>query len=144
MSALLPFETAQTVARDWLCAFSSAVRARDYEGGRALFSPNVVAFGTFSPTLCGLDDLEANQWRHIWENTRDFEFEFGSLQSGGCADFLWVAARWNSYGQTHDGESFLRTGRATFALQKCGEKWLAVHSHHSLDPRKSDDFPLPR
>lgn len=130
---------AKTLARDWLLAFSSAVRARDYAAGHALFAPHVVAFGTFSPALCGLADLEANQWRHIWENTCDFEFDFASLMCGGCDDFLWIAVRWSSHAlDSNSQKTRFRTGRATFALEKIEGKWLAVHSHHSLDPEREN------
>jgi ketosteroid isomerase-like protein len=125
---------ATQLIRDWLSAFAEAVRSRDLDAGRALFAPDVVAFGTFASAMIGLDELAERQWAYIWNRTRGFTFDFSELHASTEGDFAWAAVPWQSHGIAGDGSTFLRTGRATYILQRRGERWLAVHSHHSLNP----------
>lgn len=120
--------------RSWLEAFSAAVRAVDYERGRAMFAPDVVGFGTFATMLVGLDNLVAGQWRHIWGVTRDFAFRLDVLRGGVAGDHAWAAVPWDSRGQNPDGSWYDRPGRATFVFERRDGRWLAVHSHLSLVP----------
>jgi len=125
---------APEIIREWLSAFAQAVRSRDLNAGRALFAPDVVSFGTFASAMVGLDELAERQWSYIWNRTCGFTFDFKALHATIEGDFAWAAVPWQSQGLAGDGGTFLRTGRATYILQRRGERWLAVHSHHSLNP----------
>ena len=118
----------------WLVEFAQAVRARDVEKGRSLFAPDVVGFGTRTAHMAGLDALVEQQWKPIWNSTHGFSFQFDDVHAAIDGDIAWAAAPWTSWGIANDGKNFQRLGRATYVLQRRGGKWLAVHSHHSLNP----------
>lgn len=120
--------------RGWLERFAAAVRGADYETGRGLFDPGVVSFGTRGTLMSGLDQLVSDQWSCVWGATRGFDFSFDQLQCEVAADVAWAAAPWHSQGQRPDGSWFDRFGRATYVLRRRGDRWVAVHSHHSLNP----------
>lgn len=123
-----------TEIRRWLEDFSAAVRAVDYERGRAMFAPDVVGFGTYAGMLTGLDRLVAGQWRNIWGVTRGFTFRLDEMHCGVSGDQAWVAVPWDSQGQTAEGTWFDRPGRATIILERRDGRWLAIHTHFSLYP----------
>jgi ketosteroid isomerase-like protein len=118
----------------WLGSFAQAVRSRDIDLGRSLFAPEVVAFGTRAAAAAGLDALVDQQWSIIWNSTRGFTFRMNELHSGTGGDLCWAAVPWESEGIGPDGRPFGRTGRASYVLQLRGERLLAIHSHHSLNP----------
>lgn len=131
-------ETAVVEIMDWIGRFEAAVRARDFAAGRALFAPDAVAFGTFAAAVAGLDNIEREQWRQIWPRIRDFTLDrSASVRAAG--DAAWIAAGWSSEATAPDGRPFRRPGRATFVLERRGGRWLAVHSHVSLLPSRSDE-----
>jgi ketosteroid isomerase-like protein len=127
-------EVTQSQVRQWLEDFAAAVRAVDYETGRTMFAPEVVGFGTVGVMLRGLDTLVESQWQHVWGVTSGFHFHMNQLSCSGDGDVAWAAVPWTSWGRTSDGQSFVRHGRGTYILHCRGGKWLAVHTHHSLDP----------
>jgi len=120
--------------RSWLETFATAVRKVDYETGKALFAPDVVGFGTVGVILDGLDILISSQWKKVWGVTTGFHFDMTRLTCGGEGDVAWAALPWFSQGRDRDGQPFDRRGRATYILHKRDGHWLAVHTHHSLDP----------
>lgn len=126
--------TQENAIIDWLKAFSAAVRARDYEAGKQLFAPEAMGFGTYGDRLNGLETLVEEQWRHIWEITRGYDFDYQNVQLGVNDQLAWAAATWTSQKQDTQGIWQTRPGRATFILEKRNGQWLAVHSHHSLHP----------
>jgi ketosteroid isomerase-like protein len=121
--------------QEWLKGFSQAVRARDYELGRRFFADEVVGFGSVAERCDGLENLELSQWRKVWDVTTDFEFDLNSAVAKLEGNMAWVACSWQSYGKNAAAEPILRRGRSTFVFRKDGEKWLAVHSHFSLEPK---------
>lgn len=120
--------------RDWLEGFSQAVRDRDFETGRDFFASEVVGFGSVAKRCDGLRSLEENQWRHVWGVTTGFAFDLDSVVSDVEGDMAWAACSWQSFGKTPKGEPLLRLGRSTFVFRKKNGRWLAVHSHFSLEP----------
>lgn len=136
---------AERGVRQWLDAFSSAVRRVDYDAGRELFADDVVGFGTVGIRLKGLDTLVDSQWQRVWGVTSDFHFDMSRLDWGADGDLAWAAVAWSSQGHARDGRTFIRRGRATYVLQNRNGRWLAVHSHHSIDPSGlSPDAESPR
>ena len=122
----------------WISEFQTAVRARDFAAGRALFASDAVAFGTFAAAVSGLDNIEREQWRQIWPRIRDFTLEpDATVRASG--DSAWIAAGWTTEATAPDGRPFRRPGRATFVLERRGGRWVAVHSHVSLMPSQSDE-----
>ncbi len=71
--------------RQWLESFASAVRDQNYELGRALFAPDVVAFGTSTVMAVGLHELVAEQWEKVWGFIRRDRAgrRVGSIGTGG-------------------------------------------------------------
>ncbi|MCE9592121.1 MAG: nuclear transport factor 2 family protein [Planctomycetes bacterium] len=122
----------------WMERFASAVRARDYAAGRAMFDPGVVAFGTVASHITHLDRLIAEQWRPVWENTSGFRFDPASITVHVAGDLAWAAAAWTSSGTHVDGGTFPRAGRATIILRRTEQGWLATHTHFSFNPSPSD------
>lgn len=112
---------------DWLHAFESAVRRRDYVDARELFNPAVIAFGTVVPFACGVWQLETEQWRKIWEITTGFTFGAATIDTSG--ELATICAMWTSF-----ADATLRAGRSTIVLRRDNEKWRAIHTHFSLTP----------
>jgi ketosteroid isomerase-like protein len=121
--------------RRWLEEFSAAVRAKDYARGRELFVEEVVAFGTRATMVLDLDSLAREQWRPIWGATRGFQFHFEQAQIDIEQNIAWIAVPWTSQGGNDRQGWYDRCGRATYILRRREGRWLAVHSHHSLDPQ---------
>jgi ketosteroid isomerase-like protein len=124
--------------RGWLTAMEECVRERNFERARTLFSPDVFAFGSLTPAAEGLDNLERDQWREVWNHTSGFRFELDLARSMALGQGACVAAPWRSLGVRTDGSTFERRGRATLVLQRVAGRLVAVHSHFSLqsqDPK---------
>jgi ketosteroid isomerase-like protein len=122
---------------EWLRTFEAAVRARDFDAGRALFANDAVAFGTWARAVAGLDNIVREQWQNVWPRIRDFHFEPGAhIHAAG--EGAWIAGGWLTEVTGPDGRPLSRPGRGTFVLERRGGKWLAVHSHFSLLPSQSE------
>ena len=126
--------SARSIAIEWLQEMQSCVREVDYARCRAIFADDVVGFGTKAAAAIGLDALERDQWRHIWGRIRNFTFRLDKLHCGLHGDGLWLACPWSSEGRGPDGGWRSRPGRITAVLERRGERWLAVHTHHSVAP----------
>lgn len=125
----------EAVVAAWLAEMEDCVRARDYARCRAIFADDVVAFGTRAALVFGLDALEHNQWRQIWGTIEEFTFLTDALHFRAYGEQgIWLACPWTSQGRGLDGEWRERRGRITAVLERRGEPWLAVHTHHSLVP----------
>ncbi|MGN6642487.1 MAG: YybH family protein [Verrucomicrobiota bacterium] len=94
----------------------------------------MVSFGTVCFRADTLEELEAIQWRFVWPNTRDFEFDYSDAVSVTESDQAVIAAGWSSTGFRADGSPFPRRGRATLVLRRELSGWRAVHTHFSLSP----------
>jgi ketosteroid isomerase-like protein len=121
----------------WLRSFEAAVRARDFAGGRTMFAPDAVAFGTWARAVSGLDNIVREQWQNVWPRIRDFHFD-PDPHVHAAGDSAWIAAGWHTEATGPEGRAFQRPGRGTFVLERRGGRWLAVHSHFSLLPSQSD------
>src|SRR3990170_5018008 len=66
MQELPDTESIVTSVRDWVAAWGAEVAAVDMAGARHRFADDVVGFGTHAAVVHGLDDLESDQWRHVW------------------------------------------------------------------------------
>ena len=128
--------------RHWLAGFAQAVRDRDYGAGRRMFDPAVVGFGTVAGRADGLDELVDHQWKHIWDNTEGFDFEYDQLHGEIADDIAWVAVPWSSCRAVAGREPVVRTGRSTIILRKTKGDWRACHTHFSRTPTEtgSDDI----
>jgi catechol 2,3-dioxygenase-like lactoylglutathione lyase family enzyme/ketosteroid isomerase-like protein len=120
--------------RDWLRALQACVRARDFDGGRRLCAPDVIAFGTVADFVEGVDNVVERQWRPVWPNIRDFTIRVDAARGARQGDQAWVVAPWDSLGVRPDGTTFPRPGRLTIAFARRQGRWLAVHTHFSLTP----------
>jgi ketosteroid isomerase-like protein len=120
--------------REWLRELQACVRARDFDGGRRLCAPDVIAFGTVADLVEGVEGVMERQWRRVWPTIRDFTIRIDEARGAIQGDQAWVAAPWDSQGVRPDGTTFPRPGRLTIALVRSAERWLAVHTHFSLTP----------
>src|SRR5258705_7223708 len=117
--------------QEWLRTFEAAVRARDFTGGRELFAPDAMAFGTWARAVAGLDNIVREQWQNVWPRIRDFHFEPGAqVQASG--DSAWIAGGWLTEVTGPDGRSITRPGRGAFVLERPARQLLARPSHFSL------------
>jgi len=121
----------------WLEVFETAVRARDFAGGRTLFADDAVAFGTWARAVAGLANIEREQWQNVWPRIRGFHFE-GDTSVRTSGDHAWIAGSWSTEVTGPDGRPLERPGRGTFVLERRDGRWLAVHSHFSLLPSQSE------
>lgn len=120
--------------RAWFERLETAVRAVDYDAGRAIVADDVVSFGTKAVTVRGLDHLQDNQWSGIWPTTEGFTVDLDSLHADRAGALAWGVVTWTSTGFDEVGEPFDRPGRATVVLERRDGRWLAVHTHFSLFP----------
>lgn len=120
--------------RAWLRALQACVRARDFDAGRRLFAPDVLAFGTVADFVEGVDRVMERQWLRVWPSIRDFTIRIDEARGAIERDQGWVAAPWDSLGVRPDGTTFPRPGRLTTVLVRSQDRWLAVHTHFSLTP----------
>lgn len=120
--------------RDWLSRLQACVRAVDFESGRRLCTPELIAFGTVAHLVEGVDRVMEQQWRRVWPNIRDFTIRVDALRGEVSGDRAWVAAPWDSLGVRRDGTTFPRPGRLTIAFEQRDGRWLATHTHFSLSP----------
>jgi hypothetical protein len=130
-------------ARQWLEAFAARVRARDLDGGRALFDPRCTGYGTRAAEAIGIEALVAQQWSLIWPSTVGFAFDTDTIRTVGepAGGVVVAMARWSSTAVTDTGQTIERTGRATIVLQPSTEAphgLVAVHTHFSETPDRSD------
>lgn len=117
----------------WLADFAARVRDRDLEGGRLMFDPACVSFGTRTDVANSLDELIEDQWTPVWAATTGFHFIDSHVVSAGL-EATAVAVRWTSIA-TIDGRT--RTGRATIVLRADADAThgcLCVHTHFSTTP----------
>jgi len=124
-------DAGETIVQTWLAEMERCVRDVAFERCRAIFAPDVVAFGSLGERLVGLEHLERDQWRQVWPRIRDFTFDLDQLAWGGGGSTLWLASPWISQGTSEDGSTFARPGRMTAVLERRDGSWVAVHTHHS-------------
>ncbi|HEU4370438.1 MAG TPA: nuclear transport factor 2 family protein [Methylomirabilota bacterium] len=120
--------------RAWLREWQACVRAVDFEAGRKMCAPDIVAFGTVAPMVEGIDKVMAGQWHQVWANIRDFTIHDARARGVITGDHGWVATTWDSLGLRSDGSTFRRPGRLTIAFVRRDGRWLATHTHFSLTP----------
>lgn len=116
----------------WLRQWEDAINRVDYAAGRALFSPDVVSFGTLTGMMRGMDNLEAQQWRKIWPTIRDFHFVDPVVLFADERSAV-IVSLWRSKGRTGDGGWYDRRGRATLALRTERGALVCCHSHLSME-----------
>jgi ketosteroid isomerase-like protein len=127
-------DSTRTEIRAWFDTLQRCVRAVDYDTARDIFAPDVVSFGTRADLVPGLDALQAQQWSGVWPMIADFAFDLDGLHVVGAGDFVWAAVVWTSTGFHEDGTPFPRPGRATVTFTRRNGRWLATHTHFSLNP----------
>lgn len=121
--------------RAWFLELARHVQAVDFAAARHLFSPDLIAFGTFTDFIDGRDGAEAQQWRNVWQTIDGFTWREG-IRALVSPDRLFAVgmAVWDSTGYMPDGARFDRRGRATVSFSRgaIGEPWVATHTHMSL------------
>lgn len=124
---------------NWLRLFAQSVRDQDFDTGRKLFQADSVSFGTVCRRSENIDDLISRQWQVVWPNTQGFDFEYDSARATVNGSTAIILAGWQSTGFDKNQIPFQRRGRATLALQKSTDRWLAIHSHFSINPTLTHD-----
>lgn len=119
----------------WLEVFAGHVRAVDYASARPMWHADLLAFGTFSDVIQGLETAIATQWDNVWPRTADFAFDLAGTHvlAAACGSMAVAVTPWSSTGFHPDGARFDRPGRATMVFAKDGGAWRCVHSHMSLN-----------
>jgi ketosteroid isomerase-like protein len=122
--------------RAWFDSLARHVRAIDYEGARAIFADDMIAFGTFTDFMHGRELAEQKQWRNVWGTIRDFRFDLDKVEAIVAEDRMTAVGMgvWLSDGFYPNGDKFERPGRTTVVLgrEKVGGKFIATHTHMSL------------
>jgi len=121
--------------RRWFERLAEYVGAVDFAGARAIFAPDLVAFGTFNDFVAERDKVENAQWRNVWPHIDGFRWR-PDIRAIVSADRLTAVGMgvFDSTGYTSDGKPHPRPGRATvvFVRGAVGEDWVAQHTHMSL------------
>lgn len=118
----------------WFSELGRYCASRDFDAARSLMDDDVVSFGTKARAATGLNQLDRDQWKNVWEYIEDFQIDVDSIRGGGSGSLAWGVSRWTSTGFDAEGRSFYRPGRASVVLQKKDGRWTAIHTHFSLDP----------
>ena len=121
--------------RTWLTEWHTVVRNQDFEAGKMLCAPDMVAFGTVAPFVTGIENIMKAQWEHVWPYIKGFTVDVANARGGIVGDHAWVAATWDSRGKRADGSEFSRPGRCTVIFARRDGRWLATHTHFSLSPK---------
>jgi ketosteroid isomerase-like protein len=133
MSAVDPDDVAGV--RAWFETLAAHVREVDFAGARAIFAPNMIAFGTFTDFMTGRDAAEQQQWRNVWPHIDNFRWR-PDIKAIVSPDRLQAVGMgvFDSTGYGQDGTPYDRPGRATvvFVRSGTGAPWLAQHTHLSL------------
>lgn len=106
----------------------------DFDNTEDIFADDVVGFGSKAAFLVGLKNLRANQWEKLWPTIRDYKIDLESMHAGGDECLAWGVAVWDSTGFHEDGTTYSRPGRVTLILERRDDRWLAVHTHFSVNP----------
>ena len=135
--SVLPLADARIRAEilGWLEVFAGFVREVDYGSARPMWHPDLLAFGTYSDVIQGLETAIATQWDNVWPRTAEFAFDLAGTHVLASADGGMAVAvtPWTSTGFQPDGTRFDRPGRATMVFARDGGAWRCVHSHMSLN-----------
>lgn len=119
----------------WFQALAEHVRAVDFVGARAIFAPDMVAFGTFTDFMTGRDAAEQAQWRNVWHHIDEFQFR-PDIRAIVSPDRLQAVGMgvFDSVGYREDGTPYPRPGRTTVVLVRdsIDAAWRAGHTHMSL------------
>jgi ketosteroid isomerase-like protein len=119
----------------WFDTLAAHVREVDFVGARPIFTPDMIAFGTFTDFMTGRDAAEQQQWRNVWQHIDEFRFR-PDVRAIVSPDRLMAVgmATFDSTGYRQDGTPYDRPGRATVAFVRddAGKPWLAQHTHLSL------------
>ena len=119
----------------WFETLAVHVRDVDFIGARPIFSPDMIAFGTFTDFMTGREAAEQQQWRNVWPHTDDFRFrpDIRAIVSPDRLQAVGMAV-FDSTGYHQDGTPYDRPGRATivFVRDRVDAPWRAQHTHLSL------------
>lgn len=128
----------------WLEAWQNEVQQQQFEAASSRFAPDAYSFGTVMHAVPDRASLMANQWRAVWPRTRNFRFIPDTIRAWGDEAQQTIAAQWESEGlDASDGSPYKRLGRASIALQRQGNAWVAVHTHLSISPTSERFLPQP-
>ena len=128
----------ESALRAWFDELQTCVRAVDYERAEHIFAPDVMGFGTYKDIAEGREVLRREQWSNIWPTIKDFTFRLDLMYWNSEGHVAWAACPWDSTGFKPDGTPFPRPGRVTVTFECRAGKWLAVHTHFSLYPKKPE------
>ena len=123
---------------EWYARWDKFVAEVDFVPVRQMFAEDVVAFGSKTEMMTSQEQLEREQWRHVWPSIEDYRYDLSTLEVVTSPDRLMAmgASIFRSTGIHKDGSKFERNGRATVILQRLsiGAPWVCNHSHVSLKP----------
>lgn len=132
----LPVRTSDPTeaVRQWFALMERYCASIDYDGAEGIFAEDVVSFGTTMDIVSGRKALRRGQWESIWGNITNFKMDLDNVHARGSGNQAWGVVTWTSIGFDGNRQPFYRPGRATVALERRDEVWLAVHTHFSLYP----------
>ncbi len=129
----------------WLQRFAEMVRSKKYTDAEEFFDKNTFGFGTIAALYSNLAEYETKQWKECWGTTKDFEFDYSTLQfiTSDDKSLIVIGIMWKSIGVKPDGSEFPREGRTTTVLKRDKKtgSLISVHNHYSRVPKNfPDDF----
>jgi ketosteroid isomerase-like protein len=122
----------------WFKHWGELVAAVDYTGARALYTEDVIAFGSLGAMMTSREALENEQWRKVWPTVEGYHHDLKALEIVVSPDRLMAmgATFLRGTGFHKNGSPFERVGRVTATLMRTSlqSPWLATHTHVSLVP----------
>lgn len=124
--------------REFFRHWGELVCAVDIKRARALYTEDVIAFGSLGKMMTTRAALENEQWRALWPTVEDHRHDPETLEIIVSPDRLMTmgATFLRSIGIGRDGMKFERIGRVTATLMRpdVTAPSLITHSHVSLVP----------
>ncbi len=120
----------------WMKKFSAMVRENNFMNAELMFEPESFGFGTIAESYSSLKEYRSLQWNVCWIGTKDFEFDYSTLQGKMDGNLILVGTMWSGIGIRPGGEEYHRDGRVTIVfMRKENGALMSIHNHYSRIPR---------
>ena len=125
--------TDQSVIRELVENWASAVRAKDLNGILANHSPDILMFDVPMPLVSRGIDAYRKTWDLFFSWAEDpVVFAITEMDITAGDEVAYVTALMRCAGTEKSGEKIKLDVRLTMGLRKLDGKWTVMHEHHSI------------
>lgn len=129
----------ETEVRQRISTIVDALRAKDLDALRGIYTPDVVSFDVEPPLQHVGVDAKLRNWERVFAMFRDVDYELRDLTLTVDERVAFGHAFGRLSGTLHDGTPVSGMWvRATFCLRRTGDRWLIAHDQVSVPLRIAD------